>query len=559
MFMKNFNLPLEYNFIDLNHEFEIALDAILHTSDNLHIIGPAGVGKSTLIHLISDRRVLRGNTVVVAPTGVAAVNASSSGISSTTIHHLFKFPASNIYTKNMFHFKGGELQSLITSIDNLIMDEASMCNASLFDYMIYALKMYRARMPLAKQLPRLFIIGDPFQLPPVINEKDEVIKKFFLSQYNGNYMYFNSEFFDEHPPRLIELNKIYRQKDDSIQNILNRIRIGTQTQKDLDIINTRVVDEKSFYIEKELYVHLALSNEKVDIMNNSFLETLDGPPTTYQAVVDEGFDENIAKQLQRTVVVKPGYQVMVIKNSINGVKEYANGTLGKVVECFPAAVLIQTKENREIVIPRGDFEQIVYEKVVETPEKIIRDEQIYYIDRLVKGLDRGSFQTKEEYIFLGSVLKSLGYPWDDWYRLHQKQVYSELSDDTYKLITLLGKIWDTLSPIENAQEVLNKMVEPFPMKLRSNIEIKAKSGPKFNQILLKGAHALTVHKTQSLTLDALYFDLGSWIGMTSIVYVALSRAKTLEGIGLSRPITHKDIKVNKETTEYLRRTRVNAR
>ena len=445
-------LPEDYSYIEMNPQLELALDNIINTSENLHIIGPAGVGKSTLIKIISDGRILKGTTVVVAPTGIAAVNASSHGISATTIHSLLKLAPLTIYPDSLLRIKE-ELEGIIPQIDNLIMDEASMCNASLFDFMIEQIRLYRAKKE--KDLPRIFIVADPFQLPPVISKQDQEVKKYFDILYGGKYMYFSSLAFKDLNFVTIQLNKIYRQKDSSIQNILNRIRQGTQTSEDLDILNQQVISEQDFAIKRKSYLYISMYNQIVDEVNQSFLEVLDNPEYTFRADIKGNFDTSLARHLNPTVTLRKGYQVMVTKNSKDGPQDYANGTIGSVKEVYDYGpyddqyVVIETDSGRNIKIPRGDFSQ--YE--------------------LVKNQESG--------------------------------------------------------------------------------EIELKETGKFNQILVRGAHALTVHKTQGITLDSLYFDMGKFIGTAGITYVALSRAKTLEGIGLSRKLRKNDILVNKEVLDFL--------
>lgn len=435
----------------MNPDFENALDKIINTNQNLHIIGPAGVGKSTLIKIISDNRVLKGNTVVVAPTGIAAVNASSHGLVATTIHRLLSLPPYTIYPDNLLGIKEN-LESVINAIDNLIIDEASMCNASLFDFIVESFRLYRAKQE--KDLPRIFLVADPFQLPPVISSTDSEVKKYFEIMYNGRYMYFSSNSYQDLGFKTIQLNTIYRQKDSSIQNIFNRLRQGVNTSEDLAILNERVIPEIEFAKKNKFYVYIAMNNEKVNEVNDSFLEVLDGKLYTFNAEIKGNFDKNVSKHLQETVKLKLGLQVMITKNAPEGPQIYSNGTLGVVRECYHLGskdeqkVLLEANGGNMITVPRGDFDQYTFVKT-----------------------ENG-----------------------------------------------------TLMPEKTAT---------------------------FNQILVKGAQALTVHKTQGLTLEALYFDMGSWIGTAGLAYVALSRAKTLEGICLSRKITKKDIKVNQEVLDFL--------
>lgn len=432
------NLPEKYKFLDLSDEnFSMALDKILNTNEHLNIIGPAGVGKSQLLKLCAD--LLPGNTVTLASTGVASANASSEGIKGSTIHSFFKFAPLDIYSSSQLRIIP-DLFPIINNVDTILMDEVGMVNASLFDFIIETLLLYRSKQE--KGLPRIILFNDVLQLSPII-KNDGDIKKYFDTMYEGKVFYFNSFSYRDMGFTNIHLNKIYRQKEGSFQNILNRIRQGTQTSEDLKVINEKVISEEKYFMENEYYMYLCSTNKIADEINSSYLHTFEGESKTYRGYVNGKFDFKKFPHLQQEVTLKKDVQVMTIKNNPVG---YQNGTIGKVVNMFSDGIEIETKDGI-FVVGRSNWEN--YEYSFDEKTKIVEVEKV------------GSF----------------------------------------------------------------------------------------NMLEAKSCLALTTFKAQGLTLENIFVDLTfTTFGLT---YVALSRCKTLEGIGLKRPITNSMIKVHPEALEFL--------
>lgn len=434
-------LPKEYEWLDLSDpNFNSALTLILTSSQNLNIIGCAGSGKSTLLKLAS--KLLKGSTIVLSTTGISSANLSSNNIKGSTLHSFFKLPPLSIFSHSIIKHDPIQEQ-IMCNIDTLLIDEVSMAPATLIDIIIEILRFYRT--PHGLSLPRIILFSDILQLPCIVDSKDPNIKKYYDTVYDGKYFFFNSNFYqDSGNFKTIHLNHIFRQKDTSFQNILNRIRQGTFTDQDLSIINSRVISEEEYFINNEMFIYLASTNKLVDEINSAYLYTYDGPSHKYYGVTTGKFDFKKYPFLSEMVEIKKEMQVMCLKN--NTIKGYQNGTIGKVLDFSYQDVIITT--NKGIcAVEREKWEQFEY-----------------------------------------------------------------LYDDVTKKITT--------SPIGS-----------------------------FSQIGLKPALALTIHKSQGLEFENIFINL-SFV-TEGLTYVALSRAKTLEGIGLDHPITRQDIKVSKEALEFL--------
>lgn len=367
-----FQLPKEYSWISMNPDLEKAFSLLYNTERHLNIIGPAGVGKTLLLKIICSDTKVFGNTVVLSSTGIAAVNASSEGIKGSTIHSFLKLKPQTIYGSNSIRLHE-ELYETINTVNTILIDEISMVNASLFDFIIENIMLYRAKQ--MQDLPRIILFGDILQLPPVIDSSNDEIKKYFNILYNNNVMYFNSNSFYDLGFETIHLNTIYRQSDESFQNILNRVRQATHTINDINELNSYVIPEDVYFDKHEMFLYFNTTNKRVDEINQIELEVNENPQKDFHATLSGNCDEALLKHLPMTVSVKKELQVMCTRNDPNGI--FKNGTLGIVEDFTDETVQVRTKNNI-ITVPRVNWELYEYkvkhssikEEVEVHPEKV---------------------------------------------------------------------------------------------------------------------------------------------------------------------------------------------
>lgn len=504
------NLPEKYSFVQRNPEFDKALELIVNSKQHLNIIGPAGVGKTLLLKMVCDKDFLKGNTVVLSSTGIAAVNASSEGIIGSTIHSFFKFKPLTIYSSNMIRIID-DLSEVMNNVDTLIIDEISMVNASLFDFMIETLIRYRSKQ--MQNIPRIILFGDILQLPPVIDLSNADIKKYFNILYNDKYMYFNSMSFSDLGFQTVHLNTIYRQSDTSFQNILNRIRQATHTQDDLNFLNQYVIPEEDYFDKHELYLSIATTNKTVDLINKSNLDMINSTQKDYHIKMNGSITYEDIKNtgIPQIVSIKKDLQVMCTKNGLG----YSNGTLGRVVSFNNDEVCIITKEGKYLNIPRVDWK--IYNYTLSSAKELKESKEEKENRELKEYIDyRNNTETSEE----------------KEYREH-----------------LEGKETPEEKEIREAEEKIK--ASKFALTKKKGPSITAKELGSVSQIALKGASALTAHKTQGQTISDAYIDLENYVFAEGLTYVALSRLKSLDGLGLKRKIRMNDIRASKESLEFL--------
>ena len=312
--------------IEINTEFKQALDLLENTNDNIFITGNAGTGKSTLLKLFRQRT--KRNVVILAPTGISAINSGGQ-----TIHSFFHFSL-NI-TPEKIRLKPKQKRKVYESLDAIIIDEVSMVRADLMDCVDRFLRVNRQKPSVPFGGVRMILIGDLYQLPPVVKpEQRDIFKFHYSTPFFFSARVFNPDqtLFETKKVRFkyIELKKIYRQNDDDFINILNNIRLGKVEQQDLDKLNSR----HDYFFNPpvdEFWIRLSATNREVKQINEQYLESLSGKKEVYEAQVLEVGDDKIKDYpADKILSVKVGAQVMMLNNDMDG--RWVNGTLGKVVE-----------------------------------------------------------------------------------------------------------------------------------------------------------------------------------------------------------------------------------
>lgn len=353
------------------------LTLVNQTHQNIFLTGKAGTGKTTLLHKIIAKS--HKNTVVVAPTGIAALNAGG-----VTIHSMFQLPFASflpslstppvISGNARFesqatlrkHFKMHKSKrQIIENMELLVIDEVSMLRADVLDAMHFILQTVRKdKLPFGGV--QVLFIGDLLQLPPVVkNDEWEVLKLY----YEGMF-FFQSKVISENPPLYIELEKIYRQSDQHFISILNNLRNNNLTKNDLQHLQQYV---KPNYKPENNAITLTTHNAKADAINNEKIRKLTTKEFVYEAVIVGDFPENMYP-IEKEIHLKEGARVMFIKNDLSGERLFFNGKMGTVTSLSENEIEVQLDGGKTISVERYEWENIRYRINEET--KDIEEERL---------------------------------------------------------------------------------------------------------------------------------------------------------------------------------------
>lgn len=354
-----------------NHEMNVAWRFISSTSVSVFLTGKAGTGKTTFLRTLRERTPKR--MVVLAPTGVAAINAQGQ-----TIHSFFQLPFGPMVpgvprTEKKGRYKmSKDKKNLIKTLDLLVIDEISMVRCDLLDAMDEELRKYRDRNKPFGGV-QLLLIGDLQQLAPVAQEREWAL----LAPYYSTPYFFGSKALQQTPYVTIELKHIYRQQDAAFIDILGRIRNHQVNDAVLRQLNARYVPDFTPPKEED-WIRLTTHNRMAQTYNETQLEALKTKEMTFMAEVHRNFPESSYPADER-LVVKEGAQVMFIKNDPNPGKEYYNGKIGTVTgfawddETDERLILVHCKEdNSTIQVPQLTWENTKY--VIDEETKEIREE-----------------------------------------------------------------------------------------------------------------------------------------------------------------------------------------
>jgi len=312
------NASLKETPLDLNEYFLKALDLIENTTQNVFITGRAGTGKSTLLNYF--RNATKKKVVFLAPTGVAAVN-----IKGQTIHSFFQFrPSVTLQEVKRLKDKGNQKKDLYKKLDALVIDEISMVRADLLDCVDKFMRLNGKSPSKPFGGAQVIFIGDLYQLAPVVRSQE---KQIFHTHYETPY-FFSAHVFNDFDMELIELEKIYRQKDEAYIKLLNAVRNNSVTDEGLQKINTRCLPdfEKE---EKDFYVYLTTTNDQASLINDKELQKIDRKHYHLPAFIEGEFSKEYyptSPELQ----VKVGAQVMMLNNDYKD--RWINGTIGKITK-----------------------------------------------------------------------------------------------------------------------------------------------------------------------------------------------------------------------------------
>jgi ATP-dependent DNA helicase PIF1 len=324
--------------LELTPEFQKTLDLLENTDRSVFITGRAGTGKSTLLDYF--RNNTKKNVVVLAPTGVAALN-----VQGQTIHSFFQF-LPDITVDKVKNLAGNKRQ-LLQNLDTIIIDEISMVRADLLDCVDMALRLNRDFPELPFGGLQMVMIGDLYQLPPVVTGNERPV---FTHHYNSPYFFSARAFQDENfQPEFIELEKVFRQKEADFLELLNAIRNRSVTEEQLARLNSRC--QPDFEPEEdEFYITLTSTNEAADCLNQQRLDRLPGQPHHYRGEIDGEFDR-ASLPTSESLVLKEGAQVMLLNNDVYD--RWVNGTIGRVEE------IIRVPEKPDVIMVRLQDDNLV--------------------------------------------------------------------------------------------------------------------------------------------------------------------------------------------------------
>lgn len=349
-----------------NKELGLVWKFVNNTSRNIFLTGKAGTGKTTFLHKLKLNSLKR--MIVVAPTGVAAINAKG-----VTIHSFFQLPFGPILPDDTFSSSNGFKNkfsktkiNIIKSLDLLVIDEISMVRADLLDAIDKILRRYKDRNQVFGGV-QVLMIGDLQQLSPVVRDNEwELLKPF----YNNAY-FFSSKAYQHCNPITVELKHIYRQDNPKFIDILNEIRNNNLSQNSIEVLS-KCFDPNFSLSENEGYIFLTTHNNKADQINKSELDKLSTKTISYSAKVQGKFPEYSFPNEDK-LVLKVGAQVMFIKNDSSHEKRYFNGKIGKVIHLDKDEVVVKCPDDNFTIITKPEtWENIAY-KVDKDTDAITED------------------------------------------------------------------------------------------------------------------------------------------------------------------------------------------
>lgn len=444
-----------------NIEFNNAIEIIKHTNKLVYLTGKAGTGKTTFLKYL--RSITNKNVVILAPTGIAAINAKGQ-----TINSFFQIPfgpfvpndkrlrtkksSDEIDTVTIYEtFKYKEEKKLlIENLELLIIDEISMVRCDQLDVIDTILRVFRK-----KNLPfggvQVVLIGDTFQLPPIAKiEEWEIIKEHYHSPY-----FFDSKVYNENKPIYIELKKIYRQKEKEFIDLLNKVRLNQLDENELRTLNNKY-NPLILTNNSQNFIILASLNSQVDSINITKLDELKSELKIFQGEISGVFPKNNQGKYilptEENLHLKVGAQVMFLRNDPGAIKEYYNGKIGTITSLLDNKIIVEVFEKMN-----GEKKNIYVEK---------------------------------------ATWENIQYTWNKEKRKIEQ--------------TIIGQ---------------------------------------FIQYPLRLAWAITVHKSQGLTFEKVYADLGAAFE-DGQVYVALSRCTSLNGLVLKSQIPRNAIKTSQKVLEF---------
>ena len=383
-----------------------AYDLIEKTNTSFFLTGRAGTGKTTFLRRV--QKEIDKNFIILAPTGIAAINAGGE-----TIHSFFGFPL-HVLGPGTRTEANKEKISMMMNVDTIIIDEVSMVRCDLVDAIDYNLRRFNhTTLPFGGK--QIVFVGDMFQLPPIVKAGEDA--DMMKSMYGeGMPYFFKADVFRRMTLPTIEFQKVYRQDDEDFLAVLNHIRSGVSYNQDLAVLNGRVVAGRD---DKKLAITLSAFNKEAKAINDAELEKIDSPAFSYDAKIEKEF-ETAKAPVDQHLTLKVGAQVMLCRN--DPARRWANGTLGVVSKLEENKIYVRFEGGQEHAIPMTSWEncKYIYDPKTKSAEKKVIGTFIQYplklawaitihksqgltFDRMNLDLTHGIFMPGQLYVALSRV------------------------------------------------------------------------------------------------------------------------------------------------------------
>jgi len=364
-------MALEIDHIDTSGtEFQNALNLITHTHHSIFLTGKAGTGKSTFLRYVCQNT--KKKHVILAPTGIAAINAGGA-----TLHSFFKLPFHPLVPDDP-RYAGRKLRDflrynkahmkLIRELDLIIIDEISMVRADIIDFVDRILRTFTGNWRIPFGGKQMLFIGDVFQLEPVVkNDERDILSRFYPNPY-----FFSARVFREIELVSIELTKVFRQKDPGFIRALDHIRMGEISDLEMKLLNTRAKETinsiqpanvASLLLNEEttgeLNIVLATRRDNVDYINQAGLDRISGNPSIFRGIIQGEFPESSLPTLME-LELKCGAQIIFVKNDRD--KQFVNGTLGTIIHIDEeeGEIGVITEDGKDVIVKPEIWENVRY-------------------------------------------------------------------------------------------------------------------------------------------------------------------------------------------------------
>lgn len=383
-------------------EYAAALDYVKQGEGHLFVTGRAGTGKSTLLRAL--RNIVDSELAIVAPTGLAAVNAGGQ-----TIHSFFGLPPRLVRPDDIRRSRNGQL---MRKLDLLVIDEVSMVRSDLMWAIDQTLRVNRGRPREPFGGVRLILFGDLHQLPPVVQEAE--VAQHLESEFGGPFFFTVSALREGAGTALLELTQVFRQSDEALIDVLNRVRDGDVTEDDLLVLNERVSPIRTLS-EGERFVILTPTNAAAQRINMAYLDALPAQRFTYEAGVTGDYSQS-AQPTDQALTLKVGAKVILLRNDTD--RRWVNGSIARISKLEKNRVWIEIG-GKEYEVEQASWEQRRYaydkeaEKIVGTvagtfkqfPLRLawaltIHKAQGLTLDNVYIDLGRGTFAHGQAYVAL---------------------------------------------------------------------------------------------------------------------------------------------------------------